>query len=292
MAKIKIIFIINPISGGRKKDHIPALISKHLNNQKFDFSFEFTEYKGHAAELSGSGDAEYYIAAGGDGTLNEVASKLIHSSSGMGILPLGSGNGLARHLGIEMNTAKAIEQLNTAEELLIDTCSVNGKPFVNMAGVGFDAHIGKMFAESTERGFKTYVLQTLKEFRNYKPQAYRLKYQDIEKKHEAFLLSLANSSQYGNNAFIAPKADLQDGLFDVCLLKPFKIWDMPGIGFRLFNKTIDKCPLMHSIRTNELLIERENEGVAHLDGEPMDFGKTLHIRMHPGSLKILAPKKG
>ena len=212
MQKIKISFIINPISGGQKKDHLPKLISKYLNKDKFDFSFHFTKYKGHASELSGNGSADFYIVAGGDGTLNEVASKLIHSSAGMGILPLGSGNGLARHLGIEMNTAKAIEQLNTAEESYIDTCSLNGKPFINMAGVGFDAHIGKMFAESTKRGFKTYVLQTLKEFKNYKSKSYQLKYQDFEIKHEAFLLSIANSSQYGNNAFIAPKAELNDGL--------------------------------------------------------------------------------
>lgn len=289
MAKKKILFIINPISGGKKKDKLPALIEKTLDQNKFEIHIKFTERPGHASELASQRNFDYYIAVGGDGTINEVASSLIHSTSCMGILPQGSGNGLARHVGISMNIAKAIDQLNTAREVAIDTCTVNGKPFVNMAGVGFDAHIGKMFAESTERGFKTYVVQTLSEFNSYRPEQYKLKFEGKELSSEAFLISFANSSQYGNNAYIAPEADLKDGLLDVCILKPFGALNVPGIGLRVFNKSIKQSKYYKGFKTKELVVERLQSGVAHLDGEPMQFGEKLEIKVVPASLKLLIP---
>lgn len=289
MSKKKILFIINPISGGKKKDYLPALIQNTIDHSKFDIKIVFTERRGHAAELSGEGGFDIYVAAGGDGTLNEVASKLVNSGSSMGILPLGSGNGLARHMGISMNVEKAIRQLNTAKTVSIDTCTFNGRPFVNMAGVGFDAHIGKMFAESTERGFKTYVIQTLTEFKNYQAQKYKIHYDNKVIESEAFLVSFANSAQYGNNAFIAPDASINDGMLDVCILKPFSAINVLSIGFRLFNKTIKKSKYMQSVRAKELVVERELEGVSHLDGEPLDFGKRLEIKVIPSSLKLLIP---
>ncbi len=289
MSKKKILFIINPISGGKSKDYLPALIDKTIDKTKFDYQIAHTQYRGHAAELSGEGGFDIYVAAGGDGTLNEVASKLINSQASMGILPLGSGNGLGRHMGIDMNVEKAIAQLNTAKISVIDTCTVNGKPFVNMAGVGFDAHIGKMFAESTERGFKTYVIQTLTEFKNYKPQHYKITCNNQVVSSDAFLVSFANSSQYGNNAYIAPDAQINDGMLDVCILKPFSVLSMLGIGFRLFNKTIKQSKYMQTVRAKELVIERQSDGVAHLDGEPMTFGKKLDIKVIPASLKLLVP---
>jgi len=289
MNKKKVLFIINPISGGKNKDFLPSLIDKYIDKNKLDHKIVFTQHKGHAVELSGEGEFDYYIAAGGDGTLNEVASKLVHSNACMGILPLGSGNGLARHMGINMNVKKAIQQLNTSKTVQIDTCSFNGKPFVNMAGIGFDAHIGKMFAESTERGFKTYVIQTLTEFKNYQPQLYSLEYEGGNATENAFLVSFANSSQYGNNAFIAPNANIQDGMMEICILKPFKVSNLLSIGFRLFNKSIDKSKFLRTIRTNSVTINREKAGVAHLDGEPMDFDTTLTIRVIPSSLKLLVP---
>ena len=158
-----------------------------------------------------------------------------------------------------------------------------------MAGVGFDAHIGKMFAESTGRGFKTYVVQTLTEFKNYQSQSYKINYGGKEIVSDAFLLSFANSSQYGNNAYIAPDADIKDGMLDICLMKPFKVMDVLSIGFRLFNKTIKQSKYLQTIQAKELTVEREHEGVAHLDGEPMIFGKKLEIKVLSASLKLLVP---
>jgi len=289
MAKKKVLFIINPISGGKNKDKIPALIESTLDKNQFDITITFTKAPGHAKELAAQPGFDYYIAVGGDGTLNEVSSQLINTDACMGILPMGSGNGLARHMGINMNIEKAIRQLNTAKIVKIDTCTVNGKPFINMAGVGFDAHIGKLFAESTGRGFKTYVVQTLTEFKNYQSQSYKINYGDKEIVSDAFLLSFANSSQYGNNAYIAPDADIKDGMLDICLMKPFKVMDVISIGFRLFNKTIKQSKYLQTIRAKEFTVTREHEGVAHLDGEPMIFGKQLDIKVLSASLKLLVP---
>ncbi|MBC7389752.1 MAG: diacylglycerol kinase family lipid kinase [Opitutaceae bacterium] len=289
MAKKKVLFIINPISGGKNKDKIPALIENTLDKNQFDITITFTKAPGHARELAAQPGFDYYIAVGGDGTLNEVASQLINTEACMGILPMGSGNGLARHMGINMNIEKAILQINTAKIVKIDTCTVNGKPFINMAGVGFDAHIGKLFAESTGRGFKTYVVQTLTEFKNYQSQKYKINYGGKEIVSDAFLLSFANSSQYGNNAYIAPDADIKDGMLDICLMKPFKVMDVLSIGFRLFNKTIKQSKYLQTIQAKEFTVTREQEGVAHLDGEPMIFGKQLDIKVLSASLKLLVP---
>lgn len=289
MSKQRMLFIINPISGGKNKDYIPDLINKNIDHSKFDVQIVFSERRGHAAEITAQGNFDIYVAVGGDGTLNEVASKLVHSTSSMGILPLGSGNGLARHMGISMDIPTAIQQLNNASISVIDTCTCNGHTFINMAGVGFDAHIGKMFAESKTRGFKTYVIQTLTEFNNYKSQKYTIRYDGKTVELEAFLISFANSSQYGNNAFIAPDAAVNDGMLDVCALKPFKAIDILGIGFRLFNKTIKSSKFMQSFQAKEIVVERESEGISHLDGEPIDFGQRLEIKVVPKSLKLLVP---
>jgi diacylglycerol kinase (ATP) len=283
------LFIINPISGGKNKDNIPELINKNIDHSKFEVEIIYTERRGHAAELVAQTNFDIYVAVGGDGTLNEIASKLVNSAASMGILPLGSGNGLARHAGINMNVRLAIKQLNEASVSLIDTGTCNGHTFINMSGVGFDAHIGKTFAESKTRGFKTYVVQALTEFKNYKPQKYTISYDEKVVEYEAFLISFANSSQYGNNAFIAPNAEINDGLLDVCVLKPFKMIDIFGIGFRLFNKSIKSSKYMYSFQAKEIIIEREYDGISHLDGEPMFFGKRLQIKVAPKSLKLLIP---
>lgn len=289
MDKKKVLFIINPISGGKKKDHLPSLIDQILDKTKFVHEVIFTERHGHAAEITSQSGYDCFISVGGDGTINEVARNLVFSKSAMGILPLGSGNGLARHIGIDMNVARAIAQLNTAKEILIDTININGNTFVNMGGIGFDAHIGKVFAESKERGFKTYIVKTLTEYNQYKPEHYKIKYNGTQLETNAFLISFANSSQYGNNAFIAPDANIQDGFVDVCMMEPFKAYNIPGIGLRLFNKTIKQSKYVKTIRASELVIEREKEGVAHLDGEPMIFGKKLEIKVVPASLRLLVP---
>ncbi|HYG40264.1 MAG TPA: diacylglycerol kinase family protein [Cytophagales bacterium] len=292
MEKEKVLFIINPISGAKNKIRIPDLIKKHLDLKQFDFEISFTEAAKHAEKLTLDGiksGFNKFIAVGGDGTINEIAGVLVNTSNHLGIIPSGSGNGLSRHLGIPLNPVEAIKNINKNKVLKIDSCSLNGRPFFCTAGVGFDAHVGKLFADSKVRGLNTYVKTTLSEFRKYNPDTYKITINDKVYLKEAFLITFANSAQYGNNAYIAPHADIQDGLLDVCIVKPFPKYKIVPIGIRLFKGTIDKSMYLEIIRAPEVKVERTSEGPLHVDGEPCHMGKELLIKLYTQSLGVLVP---
>jgi diacylglycerol kinase family enzyme len=230
------------------------------------------------------------VAVGGDGTVNEIAKALINTQAIMGILPIGSGNGLARHLQIPLQPRKAIQLINKQKYLAIDYGLINNTPFFCTCGVGFDALIGEKFAQCKGRGLSNYVKTTIREYFNYKPEMYQITI-DNERKinRPAFLITFANGSQYGNNAYIAPHADISDGKLDMCILSPFKLYKAPGIGIRLFAKNIDKSSLMHSERASNIILERASEGVVHFDGEPCRMGKKLEISLINKGLNVLIP---
>lgn len=284
----KILFIINPIAGGKDKKELPTLVEKYFS--KDSYKITYTNHRNHASELTRQGILDgftHFIAAGGDGTVNEVAKELINTNFNLGILPFGSGNGLARHIGIPMNIEKALELIHENQMIRIDTCELNNMPFINVSGVGFDAHIGKLFSKSKTRGFSTYLNTTINEFLNYKSEKYDITADGIHLTEDAFLISFANSSQYGNNAYIAPNASLVDGLCDVCIMKPFPALSVFNLGFRLFAKNIDESQYLQTIQAKEIVIERVNRGEIHIDGEPKESGKTLKIKVIPRSLNIL-----
>lgn len=284
----KKLFIINPISGGKDKKFLPQLLTKYFDKDTYEIVF--TEYPEHATELALEGIKNGFtdfIAAGGDGTVSEVAKALINTTYNLGILPFGSGNGLARHNAIPMNIKKALQLIQNNKTIRIDTCQLNDQPFINMSGVGFDAHIGKLFAQSKSRGFSTYFSTTINEFVNYKSEHYSIVVDGVKMDEQAFLISFANSSQYGNNAYIAPNASLQDGLVDMCIMKPFPPLSVLDLGFKLFTKNIDKSQYVETIRAKEIFVIRESEGEIHLDGEPHQSGKSLHIKVVPCSLNLL-----
>lgn len=284
----KTLFIINPISGGKDKSHIPQLISQFFTPSTFEICY--TQGVDHATQLTREGIMKgfhNFVAVGGDGTVNEVAKALIHTNFNLGIIPFGSGNGLARHNKIPMSHTKAMVLVSNAKIKRIDTCSLNGMPFINMSGVGFDAHIGKLFAESKSRGFSTYLSTTINEFVHYKAHSYTLKVNGNVLQKDAFLISFANSSQYGNNAFIAPHADMEDGLLDVCIMKPFPPLQIVDLGFKLFTKGIEQSHYFETIRTDEVVLERSDADVVHLDGEPQATGATLKVKVHPKSLNLM-----
>ncbi|HXC04120.1 MAG TPA: YegS/Rv2252/BmrU family lipid kinase, partial [Bacteroidia bacterium] len=235
------------------------------------------------------GDYETVVAVGGDGTVNAVASALSGTSKKLGIIPLGSGNGLARHLGIPLDPVKALHMLGTAQTKLIDTCLLNGKTFFCTAGVGFDAHIGKLFAESRKRGMETYASMTIREIFSYIPHQYRLTVDGKEYEHDAFVVAFANAAQYGGNAFIAPLADIQDGLIDISIIKPFPILKGIPMAWRLFNKTLDRSSAVILLRGKHIVLEREKTGPVHYDGEPDIMGEKLEISIIPASLRVLVP---
>jgi diacylglycerol kinase (ATP) len=287
--KRKALFIINPIAGGKSKEHVPQLIQQHLDKATIESTIVFTEEAGHAHWLAKEASKTYQsiIAVGGDGTVNEVASAVVGTQAALGILPFGSGNGLSRFLSIPMSTAKAIQNINHNNLELIDAGQMNGQWFFNMAGMGFDAHISQVFAQKTKRGFITYFKSALQEIINYKSQSYHIEIDGIKYEREAFMLSFANSSQYGNNAHVSPRASVQDGLLDVCVIKPFPLYRFPEMGLRMFTKTADSSKYVEIIRGKKIQITRNAAGPAHIDGEPQAISASTEIKVVPLSLKVI-----
>jgi YegS/Rv2252/BmrU family lipid kinase len=288
--KEKMAFIINPISGINSKKNLPLLIKKYLDTDKFEPHIFYTERAGHATEIAKQLAVDgfpYIIAVGGDGTVNEIGKGLIHTETCMGIIPSGSGNGLARHLKIPILTKRAIKYINKAKPIYIDYGKANDNIFFSTCGVGFDAHISQQFALTGRRGINTYVEKILLEYLHYKPEFYQLKNNEIDIKEEAFLITFANASQYGNNATIAPQANLQDGLMDVSILSKFPFIFAPELALRLFTKQIDKSYFFTSLQTKEITLIRGNSGSFHFDGEAGTAEKEINIRIIPKGLKVL-----
>ncbi len=282
----KTLFIINPISGGKKKDGVPELIGKYFDG---DSTIMFTKGVAHASEVAAEAKENYdmIVAVGGDGTINEIASALVGSKAVLGVVPCGSGNGLSRFLCIPMDIEEAIKNLNNGKVACIDSATANGKAFFNMAGMGFDAHISQVFATGKTRGFITYIKSSFKEVINYKSQDYSINIDGSEYKRNAFMLSFANSSQFGNNAHVSPHASVQDGLIDVCVIKPFPLWRFIEMGIRMFTKTAESSKFVEIIRGKHIVVTRDSEGPLHLDGEPETAGAKVSISVLPQSLKIV-----
>ncbi|MDR2037902.1 MAG: diacylglycerol kinase family lipid kinase [Bacteroidales bacterium] len=288
--KQKISFIINPISGTRKKSSWPGIIRKRINERRFDIEIFFTERRGHAFELARQQVANkvpYIIAVGGDGTVNEVATALRDTESAMGIIPSGSGNGLARHLHIPLRLGGALKVVNAAKTICIDYGMANGHPFFCTLGTGFDAHVSDVFAHTKKRGFLKYVSIIGKEFITYRSQEYTLDIDGDKFDTDAMLVTVANSSQYGNNGYIAPHANIADGRLDVCILKPFPKVLASDLAFRLISKTIHKSPYYHTRKAERIIIKRKTDDPIHLDGDPFEMDETLDIKIVPHGLKVL-----
>ena len=245
--KKRIIFIVNPISGTHSKDVIIRLVGELIDRDKYDHTIKKTEYAGHASEIAAQAVREgtdAVVAIGGDGTINEIGRSLIHTSTSLGIIPCGSGNGLARHLHIPMDPKGAIHVINNGLRKTIDYGIIDGHPFFCTCGVGFDAFISLKFADSGRRGLLTYLENTLHESLNYQPETYEIENSEGTVHYKAFLIACANASQYGNNAYIAPQASLTDGMMDITILEPFTMLDVPSLSFQLFNRTLDQTEFM------------------------------------------------
>ena len=288
--KTKALFIINPISGGKKKEGVPGLIDVHLDRGRFDYEVIFTEGADHANQIAAQAVADgidMVVAVGGDGTVNEIASALVGTGTALGVIPCGSGNGLSRFLGIPMDIKQAIINLNNIQTEVIDSGEANGLPFFNMAGMGFDAHISEVFSHNKKRGFITYIKSSFKEVINYKAKKYNIDIDGQQYEREAFMLSFANSSQYGNNAHVSPGASVQDGLLDVCIIKPFPLWRFIEMGVRMFTKTAEGSKYIEIVRGRNIKVKRDEPGPMHLDGEPRVAGTNVEISVVPRSLKIV-----
>ncbi len=288
--KKKLAFIINPISGGINKAGFPDLVKKEIDPQLFDYELFYTKSTEHNKELAKDCVAQQYdvvIAVGGDGTINNTAKYIAGTNVTFGIIPVGSGNGLARHLNLSMDQSKALQSINKLDTIQMDTGYANNEFFLNVAGVGFDAHVSWMFATAPKRGFWQYAKITLAEFSKYKARNYNIQIDGKQITESAFLVCVANGSQYGNNAYIAPTAIINDGVFEVTILKPFSILQMPQLGARMFNKTLHQSAQVKVLSGKHIIIKRENTEVVNIDGEPVMLDAELEIKLIPGNLKII-----
>ena len=287
---MNITFIINPISGTHSKDTFPKLVEEGLDKERFSYRILYTEHAGHAAELTKQcvkEQVDIVVAVGGDGTVNEVARSLIHSSTALGIIPCGSGNGLARHLCLPLDIRKSIDILNRCHIEAFDYGLINDLPFFCTCGMGFDAFISLKFAESGKRGPITYVENVLKEGLKYKPETYEVKDDTGVHQYKAFLIACANASQYGNHAYIAPGATMKDGEMDVIIMEPFNALEAPQIAADLFMKTLSKNSKIKMFRTKNLHIHRNSDGAIHYDGDPIMTGTDISVSIEHLGIRIV-----
>jgi len=293
--KRKIRFIINPISGTRDKFYIESFFIQHINHKTISYDFLFTEYAGHAFEMAKDAVEKKYdavVAIGGDGTVNEIAKALCQTPTALGIIPNGSGNGLARYLNIPLNLKKAIGLINDFVVMPIDTATINGHFFVSVAGLGFDALVAEGFAKSRIRGLYSYARIIIENFFRYKPKKYLLTFnrQSIEKK--AMMITFANSNQFGFNSVIAPTAKINDGLIDVCITKRIPLLEAPFLSILLFLKRIDSSKHIEIFKTDAVSIQQSQKRIAHIDGDPVMLGKKISVKVNKQNLLVLVNPKG
>ncbi len=293
--KKKILFIINPVSGATNKSNVPEKIDAWLDHDLYVPQILETQCPGQASEMASQAVNDGFnvvVAVGGDGTINEVARALVHTRTALGIIPLGSGNGLARHLLIPIDIRKSIDIINTCLVKDLDYGIIDGHPFFCTCGMGFDAFVSMKFAEDGRRGPITYIQKVLEEGLNYKPETYELQDDEGRETYKAFLISCANASQYGNNAYIAPHASMSDGLMDIVVMEPFDLLDAPQIAIDMFSKTLDKNSKIKSFRTRHLCIHRSSPGVIHYDGDPVMAGTDIDIRIEAKGIPIIVNPSG
>jgi len=287
---MKIKFIVNPISGTGKQKNIERYVNQYLEKNKFDYNISYTEKKEHAKEICKLAIKEKYniiIAVGGDGTVNEIASELIDTDITLGVIPCGSGNGFAYHIGMNKNIDKAVKQINNSDTQIIDSCTANGDKFINVSGIGFDAHIANLLSGLKQRGFWNYIKLIFKEL-NYNSRKYTLEYNSEVREINAFLISFANATQYGNNFKISPNSDLSDGKIDFVIVKDMKRWQVPQFLLKIARGKIQQSEHVEIIQTKEMKILSDDK-IIHLDGEVKKINKNVIVKCNPKSLKILVP---
>lgn len=284
-----LLFILNPLSEKRKGIDLEQLIRENLDLERFGYTIRYSEYHGHALDIAEAYKSDYriIIAAGGDGTVNQVSNALVGTDNIMGIIPLGSGNGLARDLGIPTKASKAIERINSLNTRVIDSGVIGGRHFINMAGIGFDADIAHDFSGSAQRGLSGYAASAIRKFFSYQASDYTISTESMENNINAFLISFANTGQYGNNAYISPGAQPDDGLVDVCILKKPPVYAALIVATRLFLKNIDRSKYVKIISARNISLKCDHAIKGHIDGEPTMFCNEVHLQVKEKTLAVI-----
>lgn len=285
----RILFVVNPVSGMKRHDRFPAYVKEVFRASQY--KVEFTGFAGeapHIVEQYKNRGFDTFVAVGGDGTVNEVARNLTGTNLNLGIVPVGSGNGLARHLKIPLTIRKALAVIKDGKTKLVDSGKIHGHSFFCTAGAGFDAKIGHEFAKAETRGLLNYAKAVGREFFSYKPNFYSIEVDGRKIEREAFLITFANASQYGNNAFIAPHADIADGLADLVVVSNFPKVRTPELGVKLFTRRINKSSYVEVFRGTQFkVISTAGRQYIHFDGEPATCNSSFEVMLEEKQLRVI-----
>lgn len=288
---MRAVFLVNERSGRRRDFDVIELIGRA---SPFEHRIVSCGRKEDVDAIIDDAERDAFdivYAVGGDGTVHETAKRLIGRKPALGILPIGSGNGFARHIGLPLDPAASLAACSNCRIETIDTASVNDLPFLGVMGIGFDALVADRFASSSVRGLETYMREGLRAFTDFRAESYEITANGETLERKAFVVAIANAGQYGNNARIAPLASLQDGLLDVVIIDDTRLIDAAFLLARLFNGTLHRASGVTMLQTTQVTIRRPAPGPAHLDGEPVTLPALLTIAVHPSSLRILVPNE-
>jgi diacylglycerol kinase (ATP) len=290
MKKLRICFIHNPISGARRLKGLEEMIRQNLNLKRFDYTLQPSSSAKDAMKLAEAAVKENFdiiVAVGGDGTVNEIIRGIGKAPVILGIIPNGSGNGLARNLEIPLEAEKAIKLINNLNLRIIDLASINDLTFASISGLGFDARVANKYRKLKKRGLYGYTRVVLMEFFRYHESEYTLSFNDQKITRRALLVSIANSNQFGYNMIIAPTAKPDDGLLDIVILKKFPLGEIPRMIGLLFTGKIDQSSYIESFKTTEVFITRKRGKRVNIDGEAIKMGKEIFIRIQPAAIKVI-----
>jgi YegS/Rv2252/BmrU family lipid kinase len=292
--KKRLLFLVNPVSGvnQEKKASLSALAAEVLDASLYTWEVVVSETPGQLYELSkaaAENNTDVVVAVGGDGTVNQVAKGIFGSKTILGLVPAGSGNGLAHYLGIPTDIQKSLAVINKMNVKDIDTVNMNDRLFVSIAGVGFDARVAQKYDRNGSRGFLSYFKIVAREYTNYRPRKYRMVIDGKPVVRQALFVSFANTNQFGYNTIIAPDAKIDDGLVDVCIVKKVPLALAPQVAGLLLTKKLGSSDFVEIIKAREISLTRNKNRVVNIDGEPLKLGKSLNIKVNPLSLKVIVP---
>lgn len=288
----KLLVIMNPIAGKGNATKLSPEVYKHKLEGVYDVSVIESRYHGHAGEISANAVKEGFevvVAVGGDGTVNEVASKLVHTNTALGIVPAGSGNGYARQLGYAHHPEKAIQQIASAGRRKVDTFLINNKRGINVSGIGFDGYVAWKFNHEGKRGLHNYTRIALEEYFQYPGAVFEIEIDGIHISQFAHMLVIANAPEFGNAAIIAPNAEIADGKLDLVMVRKPPLYSLPATFFRMFKGSLKPNKFIQMYQFESLKIKTDRPLHLHIDGEAMDPVTELTVGISPSSLIILDP---
>lgn len=292
MSKKHIVFIVNPKSGIERKKVIQHAVDEHLDKELYSYEIITTERAKHGIDIAKDAAAKgayAVVAAGGDGSVNDAVQGLLGTGTILGIVPMGSGNGMARTMNIPIDTAEAVKVINKGNAIDIDIAYANDRAFISNAGVAFDALIAKKFAKSDKRGFWSYSWLVVKYLWRYKVWNWKIVIDGKEMTERAFMINIANGQQFGYNFKIAPMADYTDGLLDLVIIRKFPKILGGVISWRAMKGTITDSPYVKSMRGKEIIVSNPGLKLMQTDGDAHPCEPVIKFTVKPHAQRVIVP---